>query len=1321
MTDPHHARLRQLFDQALELPPAVRSTFLDKKCAADPELRRRLEAMLAAAEGSDFLSAATGDERAAAVVAAPAASTPPAEAPLREGPGTQIGSYKLLQQIGEGGFGAVFLAEQREPVARKVALKIIKLGMDTRQVVARFEQERQALALMDHPNIAKVLDAGATDTGRPYFVMELCKGLSIVEYCDKNKLTIDERLQLMEQVCHAVQHAHAKGIIHRDLKPSNILVGNQDGRPHAKVIDFGIAKATSQKLTDKTLFTEHEQVIGTLQYMSPEQAEGSVDIDTRTDVYSLGVLLYELLTGSTPFDRKTIKDAMYSEVRRMIREVEPARPSTRIGNSRETLASVAAQRRVEPRRLGLLVRGELDWIVMKALEKDRARRYETANGLAMDLRRFLCGEAVQAAPPSAIYRLRKLVRRNKATFAAGLSVAAALLIGLVGFAWQADVAAGERDLARAAQRSEAEQRVAAETATAAEAEARKQAEDVAMLMESLFEGIDPEADATLGMSLKDQILARVDGLASELERSTAAPLVQARLQYAFGKTLMALSEYDRAAPMMERAATLRREQLGPTDPATVEARLGFAAALEQGGNLRDALRRIEELRAEVGDDPAAAGLELRELDHMVGMVYQAMGRSEEALAAFETAAAATRQTSGPDTEDNLIVLHTLGTGLRDVGRLAEAADVLRDVLRRRAALLGADSTGTLMTANSLAVTYATAGRHDEAIELQRDTRDRLLARFGPAHQAVLNSEANLALAIGGAGRWAEALPMLEAAFRASTERRGAEDNATVRLAANLARAFGELGRHEEAVRVLEPSLPRMLAVFGPVHAFVREGYRLLAASQQRCGRPDAAERTLRDSIERVARAAGDENAAVLELRRDLAGLLLAQGKEAQADDLLRDVHAAQTRTLGAADLETLRTAHELGVRHFHAGHASLAIPLFEHVLAHRTALLGPRDPRTLDTQANLGAAYWATRRLDRSIPTLEQAFAGLRETGSDEPRTLRVAADLLVNYADAQRQDHLIEHGSEWLPKLLREGPPAQPTHLSLLWPFLEACQAAGRLDAAVTAFEVARERLVEGLGADHPVTMHTSGTLGSALWAAGRSAEAVPVFEDLVARTRTAFGDDDPRTVTITCNLAVNLRAVGRLDEAVATLRELATREGFADLPPPTIEFVQRERASARARAGRGSGALAVAAEGVAAARAAATADERALATALAQGGTLLLDLEGWARAEPVLRECLALRERLQPEAWTTDNTRSQLGGALLALGRLDEAEPLLRAGYAGMKEREAAIPPPARHRLADAAERLARFCEATGRADEAAEWRRGLDELRATGDLRR
>ena len=353
-----------------------------------------------------------------------------------------IGRYKLLQQIGEGGFGTVWMAEQMEPVSRRVALKIIKLGMDTREVMARFEQERQALAMMDHPNIAKVLDAGATDKGRPFFVMELVKGMPITQYCDEAGLGTRERLALIGDVCSAINHAHQKGIIHRDIKPSNVMVTQHGDKPVVKVIDFGIAKATQGKLTDKTLFTRFEQFIGTPVYMSPEQASTSgLDIDTRSDIYALGVLLYELLTGKPPFDAKSLASAGYEEMRRIIREVEPAKPSSRIstmaGEERTLLAKV---RHIEPDKLHRLVEPDLDWIVMKAIEKDRSRRYETANGFAEDIRRYLANEPVSAAAPSVAYFFRKFARRHRASLGLAALIAVVLVAATGISAWQAKLA-----------------------------------------------------------------------------------------------------------------------------------------------------------------------------------------------------------------------------------------------------------------------------------------------------------------------------------------------------------------------------------------------------------------------------------------------------------------------------------------------------------------------------------------------------------------------------------------------------------------------------------------------------------------------------------------------------------------------------------------------------------------------------------------------------------------------------------------------------------------------------------------------------------------
>ncbi len=435
MAGPDIAELYAIFKKCRALSESERATFLDS-AVKEASVRRQIERLLEIDSADDSFPCAPVELMPLTI-----------DQPITEKPGTLIGPYKLLQQIGEGGMGVVHMAEQTEPVERKVALKIIKPGMDTRQVIARFEAEEQALALMDHPNIAKVLDAGTTESGRPYFVMELVRGITITEYCDQQRLTPRKRLELFIPICQAVQHAHQKGIVHRDIKPSNILVALYDGQPVPKVIDFGVAKATEAKLTEKTMFTRYGQVVGTLEYMSPEQANlNQLDIDTRSDIYSLGVLLYELLTGCTPFDKERLRSAAFDETLRIIREEEPPKPSTRL-SSNETLPSVAANRRIEPKKLSMLVRGELDWIVMKALEKDRARRYETASGFADDIRRYVNDEPVVACPPSATYRFRKFARRNRGALTTGAVVFVALAVGIVAAAWQARQALLSRDRA----------------------------------------------------------------------------------------------------------------------------------------------------------------------------------------------------------------------------------------------------------------------------------------------------------------------------------------------------------------------------------------------------------------------------------------------------------------------------------------------------------------------------------------------------------------------------------------------------------------------------------------------------------------------------------------------------------------------------------------------------------------------------------------------------------------------------------------------------------------------------------------------------------
>ena len=493
--------------------------------------------------------------------------------------GAMIGRYKLLEKIGEGGFGTVFMAEQVEPVQRKVALKIIKAGMDTKEVIARFEAERQAIALMDHPSIARALDAGTTQAGRPYFVMELVRGIAITDYCDQANLPTRERLQLFMKVCQAVQHAHQKGVIHRDLKPSNVLVTEHDGAPVPKVIDFGVAKALGQRLTEKTLFTGFQHMIGTPAYMSPEQAALSgLDIDTRADIYSLGVLLYELLTGATPFDADTFRKAALDEIRRMIRETEPPKPSTRLRTLGDKLPEVAKHRHTEPAALSRLVRGDLDWIVMKCLEKDRTRRYETANGLAVDVEHHLNNEPVVARPPSNLYRLRKLVRRNRLTFATAGMVAFALMAGL---AISTRMYLREQQARRRAVVAEQAERLSTQRAQAAE---RRAQDEARQLGDALYQlGDLHQAERFLKDSLEMQ--KKVIG-EENLEVATTL--------HSLGQVLIRQGKLTEAEPVLNQALTMRQELLGNRDPNLADSFVSLASVFQLKGKLAEAEKLLRQ-------------------------------------------------------------------------------------------------------------------------------------------------------------------------------------------------------------------------------------------------------------------------------------------------------------------------------------------------------------------------------------------------------------------------------------------------------------------------------------------------------------------------------------------------------------------------------------------------------------------------------------------------------------------------------------------------------------------------------------------------------
>ncbi len=951
--------LEAIFEAALELPPKERPAYLDRACGSDQLLRQQVERLLRNLHrAGKFLTQCEkhAPERTLSL-----------DVPS-EKPGDCIGRYKLLEKLGEGGFGVVYMAEQKQPVKRRVALKIIKIGMDTREVVARFEAERQALAMMDHPNIAKIFDAGATEStltpalshptgegapkaevgagfplptadaphplpsdgrgikgeghsplrtphsalpaGRPYFVMELVRGIRITDYCDQKNLSTRERLDLFMLICQAVQHAHQKGIIHRDLKPSNILVTVNDGVAVPKVIDFGIAKATQAELTGKTLFTRFHQFLGTPAYMSPEQAEmTSVDIDTRSDIYSLGVLLYELLTGKTPFDASELLKAGLDEMRRTIREVEPVKPSTRL--TQERLTRLPGSGKSEIRNPKSEIEKDLDWIVMKCLEKDRARRYETANGLGSDIQRHLNNEPVVACPPSSLYRFQKMVRRNKLAFAAAGAIAVALVIGLAIALWQSV------EKTRAYHRA-----IAAENAAQTEAQ----------ILKDMLEGAGPEVakgrDATLLLEILDKTAERIS---NEL---TNQPEVEADLQNIIGSTYRDLGQYKKAELILRRALAankrlhregalvvrdslkqlsgalyqqgslaesevlsreslaLTRKLLGNEHADVVSALNGLTENLTSQGKFaeakvigQEALALTKKVAGLSDSDLASQRMRLAEVDRN-------LGNYAEAEAGFREAVAIMRKASSADNNPDLAAaLNDLANVLADEKKFAEAEAVFREGLALDRRLLGETHPQLVVKIVNLAGLLAEDKKYDEAERLGREAVE--LASKLPAgnEKRLAFSLHTLAETLRREKKFAEAEGVAREGL-AAARKVLADDPALVFVVENFASILEAQSNSDEA----EPLRREVLAIrkktLDPQHPLLGQSLYRLGEVLTKQRKFAEAEERLREALAMANRFPGNDYVNPTNVLEQLNNVLAAQGKPAEVNKPIDPAPAA---------------------------------------------------------------------------------------------------------------------------------------------------------------------------------------------------------------------------------------------------------------------------------------------------------------------------------------------------------------------------------------------------------------------------------------------
>jgi serine/threonine protein kinase len=1008
--------IKRVFLAALEVTDSKqRCQLLDVECGADPELRRRVDILLRA-----------HDDPASVVehpIGGSLAETKPVTDSLRQIGQILAGKYKLLEPIGEGGMGSVWIAEQFEPVKRKVAIKLVKPGMDSRQVLARFEAERQALALMDHPHIARIFDGGLTDQGRPYFVMELVKGLPVTEYCDQLRVSLAERLELFVLICQAVQHAHQKGIIHRDLKPSNVLVCMYDGKPVPKVIDFGLAKALHNSLTDETLHTGFGIMIGTPLYMSPEQAEhNNLDVDSRTDIYSLGVLLYELLTGSTPLERAQLKDAAFNEILRLIKEVEPKKPSTRLsGNAR--LPNIAAQRSIEPSRLGRALAGDLDWIAMKALDKERGRRYETAESMARDINRYLHDEAVEARPPSWVYQTQKFIRRHRGAVLAASLVSLAVVAGFIGTTIGLIRTEQQRSIAEAS----------AELERLANEQAQTRLEQLVNangLVTAIFADLDIQQVRESAEPIEAVLAQRLLKLAEQLDDNVVGdPLMVADLKVRLGESLYGLGFSRESIPLFETARDVQRKHLGEDHPLTLASMGNLANSLSGAGEVDLALplleQTLERRKEKLGSDDPDTLMSMNNL----AMTLIDQGRREPGILLMEETLELRKRHLGSDHRDTLISMNNLAVAYQKDGRLTQALSLFEEVLKLRKLTGDNDHPATLSSMNNLANMYFSLGKLDLAVPLSEETLRMRRSRLGAYHRDTVKSMNSLASGFMAVGRFDEAIQLFDEGLRTNQVVLGSDHPDTLVCMGNLAAAYNATGRFEQSLPLFEKTWQLRSAKQGPDHPDTIYSLSNLASAYRMAGQLDRALPLLEESLRLRQAKLGPDHPETLLSQSNLAYGHQVAGDLELALPLFQEAAAGMERLkfeseLAARLVDNLCICHEQMQQYdqaelwrrkwlaveaertgtdsapFAGALAALGANLLfqekwndaESVLRDSFAIrnrMQPEDWRTFNTQSLLGQSLTGQALYAEAEPLLLEGYTGLKQRESSIPPAAR--------------------------------------------------------------------------------------------------------------------------------------------------------------------------------------------------------------------------------------------------------------------------------------------------------------------------------------------